>query len=95
MFSKIKTRSIALVYIYIYIYIVDMKTVLIQLDEPTFAALNRVANPVNRKRSEFIRRAIKAAIRQAEFDSIREGYRKKPDSAADADDWSNPEDFRL
>ncbi|MBV8832643.1 MAG: hypothetical protein JO108_25865 [Acidobacteriaceae bacterium] len=38
-----------------------MKSVLIQLDEKTLVALNRVAAPDKRKRSEFIRQAIRKA----------------------------------
>jgi metal-responsive CopG/Arc/MetJ family transcriptional regulator len=71
-----------------------MKPLLIQLDEQTLVALNRVAAPGKRQRSEFIRQAIRRAIRQAEFRAIREAYRKQPDSAHEADDWSNPEEFR-
>ena len=70
-----------------------MKSLLIQLDEPTLAALNRVAAPGKRQRSEFVRQAIRKAIRQAEYRAIREGYRKQPDSADEADDWANPEEF--
>lgn len=65
-----------------------MKALLVQLDEPTLTALNRVAAPGKRQRSEFIRQAIRKAVRQAEFRAMREAYRKQPDSATDADDWS-------
>jgi metal-responsive CopG/Arc/MetJ family transcriptional regulator len=70
-----------------------MKSLLIQLDEQTLIALNRLAAPGKRKRSEFVREAIRKAIRQAEYRAMREAYRKQPDSAADADDWSTPEEF--
>jgi metal-responsive CopG/Arc/MetJ family transcriptional regulator len=72
-----------------------MKPLLIQLDERTLNALNRVAAPGKRQRSEFVRQAIREAIRQAEYRATREGYRKQPDSAKDADDWSTPEEFKL
>jgi metal-responsive CopG/Arc/MetJ family transcriptional regulator len=65
-----------------------MKALLIQLDAPTLTALNRVAAPGKRQRSEFIRQAIRKAVRQAEYRAMREAYRKQPDSAADVDDWS-------
>jgi len=68
-----------------------MKPLLIQLDEPTLAALNRLAEP--RKRSEFIRTAIRRAVRQAEYRQMREAYRKHPDSASEADDWSTAEAY--
>ncbi|MEP7363631.1 MAG: hypothetical protein ABI972_10280 [Acidobacteriota bacterium] len=71
-----------------------MKSLLIQLDAPTLAALDRIAPPKDRKRSEFIRMAIRRAIREAEFASMREAYLRQPDSAAEADDWSNAEEFK-
>jgi metal-responsive CopG/Arc/MetJ family transcriptional regulator len=71
-----------------------MKQLLIQLDESTLAALNRIAAPDKRKRSEFIRQAIRKAVRQAEYRAMREAYRQQPDSATDADDWSTPEEFQ-
>ena len=71
-----------------------MKSLLIQLDDQTLAALNRVAAPGKRLRSEFVRQAIRKAIRQAEYRAMREAYRKQPDSALDADDWSMAEDYR-
>jgi len=71
-----------------------MKALLVQLDEQTLAALNRVAAPDKRKRSEFVRQAIRKAVRQAEYDAMRRGYRKKPDSITDADDWSTAEEYR-
>jgi metal-responsive CopG/Arc/MetJ family transcriptional regulator len=71
-----------------------MKSLLIQLDEQTLAALNRVAEPAKRKRSEFIREAIRKAIRQAEYRGMREAYRRQPDSLLDADDWSTAEEYK-
>jgi len=71
-----------------------MKPLLIQLDEPTLTALNRIAAPVKRQRSEFVRQAIRKAIRQAEYQAMREAYRKQPDSAVEADDWSMAEDYK-
>jgi len=65
-----------------------MKPLLIQLDEHTLKALNRIAAPGKRKRSEFVRQAIRNAIRQAEYHAMREAYRKQPDTILDADDWS-------
>jgi len=71
-----------------------MKALLIQLDEPTLKALNRIAAPGKRQRSEFIRQAIRKAIRQAEYRAMREAYRKQPDSMLDADDWSTAEAYK-
>lgn len=38
--------------------------------------------------------AIRRAIRQAEYREMREAYRKQPDSAVDADDWSTAEEYK-
>ncbi len=72
-----------------------MPAILIQLDAATYDALNRIAPAAKRKRAEFIRGALKAAIRKSENEQIRQAYLKQPDSAAEADDWSNAEEFAL
>ena len=71
-----------------------MKRLLIQVDDQTLTALNRIAAPGKRQRSEFVRQAIRKAIRQAEYHAMREAYRKQPDSVLDADDWSTSEDYQ-
>ena len=71
-----------------------MKRLLIQVDDQTLTALNRIAAPGKRKRSEFVRQAIRKAIRRAEYHAMREAYRKQPDSVLDADDWSTAEDYQ-
>jgi metal-responsive CopG/Arc/MetJ family transcriptional regulator len=71
-----------------------MKQLLIQLDEQTLTALNRIAAPGKRQRSEFVRQAIRTAVRQAEYRAMREAYRKQPDSILDADDWSTAEVYK-
>jgi hypothetical protein len=76
------------------ISLVDMKAVLVHLDEPTFAALRRVVPAASRQRSRFIRDAIRRAIREAEFARMREAYAKLPDSESDADTWDEPEEYR-
>ena len=73
---------------------VDMPAVLIHLDDFTFQALNRLAPAASRKRTEFIRSAIRRAIREQEFARIRQAYAAQPDSEQEADDWSNPEEFQ-
>jgi len=70
-------------------------SILVQLDAATYRALNEVAPAAKRQRTEFIRRAVKEAIRKQEYARIREAYRKQPDSAAEADDWSTSEEFDL
>lgn len=68
-----------------------MKALLVQLDDPTFRALNRVAPAAKRKRAEFVRAAIRKAIREIEEERTRIAYLKQPDSETEADDWSNAE----
>jgi len=71
-----------------------MKSVLIQLDEVTYRALNRVAPAVQRQRAEFVRRALRKAIREAEEERTRLAYLRQPDSEAEADDWSSAEEWK-
>ena len=66
-----------------------MKSLLIQLDEPTYRALNRIAPAAQRKRAEFVRAAIRKAIVEAEEGRTRRAYLQRPDSETEADDWSN------
>ena len=65
-----------------------MPSILVQLDDATSKALNQVAPAAKRKRTEFIRQAVREATRKAEFSRIREAYIRQPDSAAEADDWA-------
>ena len=71
-----------------------MKSVLIQLDDSTYRALNRVAPVKDRKRAEFVRAAIRKAIRESEEERTRLAYLQQPDSEKEADDWSNAEDWK-
>ena len=71
-----------------------MKSVLIQLDDPTYRALNRVAPAARRTRAEFIRTAIRKALREAEEERTRQAYLRQPDSEAEADDWSSAEAWK-
>ncbi len=68
-----------------------MKSLLVQIDEPTFRALNRVAPEA--QRAEFVRTAIRKAIQEAEEEHVRRAYLAQPDSLAEADDWSNAEQW--
>lgn len=68
-----------------------MKSLLVQLDEPTFEALNRIAPAAKRKRAEFVRAAIRKAIREQEEERTRLAYLAQPDSETEADDWSDVE----
>ncbi len=71
-----------------------MKALLVQLDEPTYRALNRIAPAAKRQRTEFVRAAIRKAIREAEEDRTRIAYLAQPDSETEADDWSNSEEWK-
>lgn len=66
-----------------------MRSLLVQLDEPTYRALDRVAPAAKRKRAEFIRSAIRKAIIETEEARTRQAYREQPDTETQADDWSN------
>ncbi len=68
-----------------------MRSLLVQLDEPTYRALDRVAPAAKRKRAEFIRAAIRKAIIETEEARTRRAYREQPDTETHADDWSNSE----
>ena len=71
-----------------------MASILIQLDDITLASLNRIAPVAKRQRAEFIRQAVKEAIRKREYEQIREAYLQQPDSEAEVDDWSNAEEWK-
>lgn len=71
-----------------------MPSILIQIDERLFHALNRVAPADEPGRAEFLREAVRAAIRKREYEAIREAYRRVPDSSDGADDWANAEEWK-
>jgi metal-responsive CopG/Arc/MetJ family transcriptional regulator len=71
-----------------------MPSILIQIDEVTLRALNKIAPTAKRQRAEFIRQAVKEAIRRQEYEQIREAYLQQPDAATDADDWSSAEEWK-
>ena len=71
-----------------------MRSILVQIDEPTYRALSKIAPAAKRRRSQFIREAVRKAILDAEEERIRQAYLAQPDSAEDADDWSSPEEYK-
>ena len=71
-----------------------MKSILIQLDEPTHRLLERVAPVAKRQRARFIRAALLKALMEAEEARTHAAYQAKPDSEEEADDWSSAEEFR-
>ena len=72
-----------------------MASILIQLDDATLKSLNKIAPAAKQQRAEFIRQAVKEAIRRREYEQIREAYLRQPDSCSGADDWSNAEEWKV
>lgn len=68
-----------------------MPQVLVNFDTATLQAIDRILPATKRRRTEFIRSAVKDAIRKYEYERMMEAYRRQPDTGADADDWSNAE----
>ncbi len=71
-----------------------MRSILIQLDDPTCRLLDRVAPAAKRQRARFIRKALLQALVEAEEAKTRAAYAARPDSEDEADDWSTAEEFR-
>jgi len=65
-----------------------MKSLLIQLPDSTYRALNKVAPPAKRRRSKFVREAIEKAILDLEYEQIRKAYEAQPDSQEEWTDWT-------
>lgn len=73
-----------------------MNQVLVELDEVTLRRLNAVAPPRARKRSEFIREAIRRALDRLAEEQMAEAYRRTPQEAEETDlDPSTWEPVRL
>ena len=66
---------------YILVY---MKQLLIEIDEGMAAQLERVAPTRSRRRSEFIRSAIRRALWDLQERATAEAYARQPDSAREA-----------
>ncbi len=62
-----------------------MNQVLVELDEETLRRLNAVAPPRARKRSEFIREAIRRALDRLVEEQMEEAYRRAPQDSAEVD----------
>ena len=61
-----------------------MKQLLIEIDSDTAARLEKVASSRSRRRSEFIRAAIRRALWELEEQVTRDAYARQPDSADQA-----------
>ena len=66
-----------------------MKQLLIEIDDELARKLEDVAPTRTRRRSEFVRMAIRKALWEFEEIAIREAYIRQPDSAAE--EWLDPE----
>lgn len=62
-----------------------MQQVIVELDERTLERLNRVAPPSARKRSDFIREAIRRALNERLSEEMERAYLKQPQEAAEVD----------
>jgi len=78
--ARASTGSPALVW---YI-LVHMKQLLIEIDEDMATQLERVAPTRSRRRSEFIRAAIRRALWELEERGTAQAYARQPDSAKEA-----------
>ncbi len=58
-----------------------MKQILVEVDDATAAELENVAPARSRRRSEFIRAAIREALWRAEEHTTAKAYERQPDSA--------------
>lgn len=61
-----------------------MKQMIIELDDEVAAKLEQVAPGRARRRSEFIRNAIRRALWELEERATADAYRQHPDSVAEA-----------
>jgi predicted transcriptional regulator len=64
--------------------LIHMKQLLVEVDDDIAAALEEVAPARSRRRSEFIRMAIRKALWEEEERATAAAYHRQPDSAADA-----------
>jgi metal-responsive CopG/Arc/MetJ family transcriptional regulator len=70
-----------------------MPNVLIQFEQATLKAIDRIAPAKKRKRADFIRNAVKDAIFRHDQERMQEAYRLRPDSGQDAGSWDLPEEW--
>ena len=61
-----------------------MRTLRIRVDDEVAEQLDRVAPSRTRRRSEFVRMAIRKALWELEEERTAEAYARQPDSASDA-----------
>ena len=61
-----------------------MKQILVEIDDDLVERLEKVAPPRSRRRSEFVRNAIRQAIWDLEEQATAEAYRRQADSECDS-----------
>jgi hypothetical protein len=74
-----------------------MQQIIVELDDETVRRLNKVAPPRQRKRSEFIREAIRKALNARIEAEMEEAYRLQPDDYEPlllAETWEKPRPAR-
>lgn len=60
--------------------LVDMKQILVELDEETAKRLEKVAPARSRRRSQFIREAVRRLLDELEERRMAEAYRRQPET---------------
>lgn len=70
-----------------------MPQVLVQFEQSTLDAIDRIAPAAKRQRSEFIRKAVKDALFRREQEIMRRAYQANPDLVEDAGRWELPEEW--
>lgn len=65
--------------------LMHMHQVIVELDDRTLKRLNQVAPPKARKRSEFIREAIRRALDAQVEANMERAYRELPQEAVESD----------
>ncbi len=71
-----------------------MPQVLVQFDQSTLDAIDRIAPAAKRQRADFIRQAVKDAIFRREKARMRLAYHAQPDTVDEGDyEWELPEDW--
>ena len=70
--------------------VIPVRQLRVQIDDQTFAWLERVAPGRSRKRSAFIRRAVARALMDELEHRTRSAYEARPDApvAFDPDEWA-------
>ena len=67
------------------LHIIDhMKSMLIELDDDVAARLEQVAPGRSRRRSEFVRMAVRRALWELDEQATAQAYQRAPDVAAEA-----------